>query len=278
MAYRIRLGQRSRPGTRPRPAPSQTRISRERVERYYRQIAPFYDAELADRGDEAFWQTIASEHRGGRALELGVGSGRVTALLAPSLGEVVGLDLSSEMLDQAHTRLAGCPNVRLLRADMRALPFRHHVDLIVAADDPFSHLLDDQDRAQTLHGVARRLTPGGRLVLDALWLSPAVEATTARPGGCVNTRSIQLDGQSVRVVEAWSSQPGSRRCQARYEYHQPGRAPVIAAFEARAWSPDELARSLDVAGLKLTAVWGSYDRVPWRADTATALIVTATLA
>src|SRR5688572_29623472 len=108
--------------------------SRADVEAYYRDVAPFYDAELTDRDDLAFWREVGAEHRGGRILELGAGSGRVTAALAPFARELVAIDLSPELLGLARSRVAASPRVHLVRADMRTLAFCQPFDLIVAAN------------------------------------------------------------------------------------------------------------------------------------------------
>ena len=109
------------------------------VVEYYREIAPFYDAELRDRDDLGFWRGIARRHRGGRILEIGAGTGRVTETLAPAARALIAVDLSPEMLRLARARLTGRSNVQLVRADMRELPFgvcsEALFDLIVAADD-----------------------------------------------------------------------------------------------------------------------------------------------
>jgi SAM-dependent methyltransferase len=257
-----------------RDVPTHDRLQGQ-VASYYRRIAPFYDAELAERGDECFWQEVGAAHRGARVLDLGCGSGRATALLAPAATEVVGIDLSPELLDRARVRLASCSNVRLVRADMREFAFGQGFDLIVAANDPFSHLLADADRARTLDLVARHLAPGGRFVLDALWLPPAAEAAMAHLDGRVQLRACSLDGQTLRIVETWRQGVDSGRCQARYEYHLPDREPVVAAFEARAWSPVDLTDALCAAGLKVVDRWGDYDRSPWDESTSNHLIVTA---
>lgn len=59
------------------------------VEAYYRTIAAFYDAELADRRDLDLWRWIAERRRGGRHVDLGCGSGRVTAVLAMAVRELI---------------------------------------------------------------------------------------------------------------------------------------------------------------------------------------------
>ena len=63
------------------------------VRDYYRRILPFYDLELADRGDGELWAWAASAPPGCRVLELGAGTGRATAFLARTAGRVVALEL-----------------------------------------------------------------------------------------------------------------------------------------------------------------------------------------
>jgi len=250
--------------------------TRDEVEAYYRDVAPFYDAETADRDDLDFWRGIAASRRGGRFLELGAGSGRVTAALAPHAGALLAIDLSPDLMGLARERLAPWPRVHLVRADMRALAFRAPFDLIVAADDPFSHLLDDDDRDRTLRGVARHLAPGGRFILDALWLSPAEASAVGSAGGRVHERTTSWHGQRLRVVERWARQGAlGQCCHARYEYRRAGRPPVIAEFDARDWSPEDLSGRFARAGLAIARVWGSYRRAAWDPQTSAQLIVEA---
>jgi SAM-dependent methyltransferase len=246
------------------------------VEAYYRAIAPFYDAEHADREDLDFWRQTGAAHRGGRYLELGAGSGQVTAVLAPAARELVAIDLSPDLLRLAQVRLAAWPGVHLVLADMLNLAFRAPFDLIVAANDPFSHLVEPGDRDRALSIVARHLAPGGHFVLDALWLSPREAAAVARAGGRVRRRTISMNGQRLGVFERWQ-RPGRRGrcCQAHYEYRREGRPPVVADFEARDWSPVELHERLARARLTIVQTWGSYQRAPWDPSTSSQLIVMA---
>src|SRR5678809_152948 len=63
--------------------------------------APFYDWENArtlGRRDVPFWRGVAL-HNGGRVLELGSGTGRISLPLARAGVRVVGIDRSAPMLD-----------------------------------------------------------------------------------------------------------------------------------------------------------------------------------
>jgi SAM-dependent methyltransferase len=267
------------PPATPEPADDSLPENAERgaTEAYYRDVAPFYDADLTARGDLAFWQAVAEAHRGRRVLELGAGTGRVTEVLAPAAGMLIALDLSPELLARARSRLGGFPHAHLLRGDMLTLAFREPFDLIVAANDPFSHIVDSAERDQVLAGVARSLAPGGQFVLDALWLSPAADGAVSACGGRVERRTRSLHGQRVGVVEHWErTSRREHRCNATYAYFRPGREPVVAEFAARDWTPIELLARLGRAGLAATDLWGDYCGSRWAAETSSQLIVCAT--
>jgi SAM-dependent methyltransferase len=202
-------------------------------------------------------------------LELGCGSGRVTGWLAGGARRVVALDLCRELLARARARLAG-EHVRLIQADLRSLALRARFDLIVAANDPWSHLCRPADRRRALQRVAEHLAPCGRFVLEALWFPPAERPELETRQG--RQRTTQLaDGLSVH--QRWRLQPGSNRCLARYEYRRHGRPLTSASFDGRAWTPAELDTLFAQAGLQLEARWGDFDRRPWDETSSPRLLV-----
>lgn len=242
----------------------------EEVRDYYHHILPFFEEELADRGDGDFWIWAAGTPPGSRVLELGAGTGRATAFLARAAGKVVALELSPEMLAVARQRLAGFPNVALLAADMRRAGLFDCFDLVVAVNDPFVHLLKDADRDRAFATAARSLGPGGRFLLDAAWLSPSRRETAAGPEGLV----IERCGRgSLTVRETWRCDAATRVCSTRFEYHLPDRPLERASFDARLWSLDEIEERAWTAGLVVTRLWGDYDRRPWDRESSPRLIV-----
>lgn len=239
------------------------------VRDYYREILPFYDLELADRGDGGLWAWAAGAPPGCRVLELGAGTGRATVALARTAGQVVALELALEMIAAAHRKLAGCSNIRLVAADMRWSPLASRFDLVAAIDDPFVHLTADEDRERAFSTAAGHLVPGGRFLLDAAWFSPDQRHAAGRPAGLVKEHSGQ-GGLSVR--ETWRCDPTDRRCTARYEYFVQGRRVREASFPARLWSREELEHRARAAGLQIAHLWGDYDRRPWDRTTSPRLI------
>ena len=252
-------------------APSETEIeqsSQEEVRDYYHRILPFFEEELRGRGDEAFWTRLAGEPPGCRVLEIGAGTGRATEFLASAASRVVAFDLSPELIAQARRRLAGLSHVACLAADMRDIALGACFDLVVAVDDPFVHLTEDGDRDRALAAVARHLAPGGRFVLEAAWFPPEDRQEAA--GELVRERSTE--NSSLRVRETWRCDPATRLCTARFEYRRHGRLEGQASFPGRLWSVEELEARARDAGLRLTHLWGDYDRSPWERSTSPRLL------
>lgn len=243
------------------------------VQEYYRTIAPFYDAELKERGDEAFWSGLGRSCAGGWVLELGAGSGRVSRLLAHGGGRVVAVDISPEMLRLLREKTRGSDAIWPVLADMRRLALRRHFDVVVAADDPFSHLTDAAERQEALRRAAEHLRPGGRFVLDALWLSPARERE--RTQGQSADHSSEIGDRTLRVHEHWQCDPRTHCCQAEYAYAVGERQVAVAEFAARYWTEDEVRSRLSEAGLWIEQWWGGYNQEPWDPSTSEHLVVVA---
>jgi len=96
--------------------------------------------------------------KGARLLEIGCGTGHNLAMLS-EFGEVDALELDAIARAVAEKRL-GRPVMGAPLPELRGVP-EHHYDL-VAALDVIEHI--DDDRA-ALASIARRLKPGGRLVI-----------------------------------------------------------------------------------------------------------------
>ena len=233
------------------------------VQRYYRAVAPFMTAELANRGDAALWGAVGRRFQRGRILEIGCGGGRVTAMLAEAGAEVVGIDLSPELLAQARRTRA-----LLILADVRHLALRARFDAIVAPDDPFSHLTNSVDRQAALDAIAAHLAPRGVFVLDALWFPSGAS-------GKLKDHDVVQDGGQVHVTERWRCNPRTHRCSTDYAYQSSAGQLTEAHFEARYWTASELAERCSRSGLRITNRWGGYAGEPWDERRSERLVIEA---
>lgn len=109
-------------------------------------------------------------------LDVATGTGNAAFALAPFVAEVVGLDVSEQMLEQARKRGTDeqIGNVRFQVGDAENIPFdAGRFSLVIARHAP--HHFRDAD--QFLREVRRVLTPGGRFVMvDQISTSAEIQA------------------------------------------------------------------------------------------------------
>ncbi len=112
--------------------------------------------------EEAWLRDFGDELRGGRILDIGVGGGRTTIVLAPIASTYVGVDYSTNLVDAARER---CPGVDIRQADARDLSDFDAAEFDVAVFS-FNGLdsVGHQDRLRILREVHRVLAPGGLFV------------------------------------------------------------------------------------------------------------------
>jgi SAM-dependent methyltransferase len=99
-----------------------------------------------------------------RVLDIGTGAGHTALAVAPRVAEVVGGDITEEMLEQARTlaRQRSITNVRFELADACALPYPD-ASFDVVTNRQSAHHYPDVQRG--IRETARVLRPGGRFLL-----------------------------------------------------------------------------------------------------------------
>lgn len=100
-------------------------------------------------------------------VDLACGTGSVTALLAKQGLQVVGVDLSEEMLTVAAQKAQGLsPAPWFVRQDLSRLRLPRGVDLAVCALDSLDYITEPKACAQAIERVYRALNPGGIFIFD----------------------------------------------------------------------------------------------------------------
>ena len=132
-------------------------------------LPELYDEQyLRYRDDLGFYLRLAEDY-GGPVLELGAGTGRVTAALARAGAEVVGVELSAKMLEKARARLAEAnllERVTLKQGDMRDMRLEQTFPVIIAPFNTLMHAYTLADQDVTLQTVRHHLAPGGVFACD----------------------------------------------------------------------------------------------------------------
>lgn len=239
------------------------------------EYAPFYDWENArtvGRRDVRFWQDLA-RRIGGRVLELGCGTGRLSLPVGRTGVRFVGVDRSAAMIARARRRIRRArlsDRVSLVRGDIRALPFRPpaRFDLVMAAYGVLQSLVREADLSATLASVADVIAPGGLFGVDLvpdvpIWAEYRNRVRfrgRRRAGGAHVTliESVRQDRARRLTIfdQEYLERSGARRTRRRF------------SLVFRTLSVRQMTRRLERAGFRVTAVLGDYNGEPWdpRAD------------
>lgn len=142
-------------------------------------VSPIAGVALYSLGREDLLQQATAEviehlrnedllHRDRCALEIGCGSGRFVAALAPELSRVVGVDVSANMLAHARQRCALHANVEFLQGDGRrfqSLPSASFDFALAINSFPYLVTAGDDVTRSNLADARRVLRPKGRLLI-----------------------------------------------------------------------------------------------------------------
>jgi SAM-dependent methyltransferase len=237
------------------------------------EYAPFYDWENAQtvaRRDVAFWRRLASA-QAGRVLELGCGTGRISVPVARDGVDLVGIDRSEPMLRRAAQRLRRIrgANARLVRGDIRALPFRRRSGfaLVMAPYGILQSLTRERDLRDALESVRRVLCPGGLFGIDLVPDLPrwseyvgrkSLSGATGRGTHLTLFESVRQDRRRRLTIfdQEYVVGRGSRRRAHRF------------SLTFRTLSVQQMTHRLEESGFRIHAVLGDYHGGPWddRAD------------
>jgi trans-aconitate methyltransferase len=124
-----------------------------------------WDAELYDAKHAFVWEKARGllewlvPRDGERILDLGCGTGQLSAEIAARGASVVGIDRSPEMVAEARKKF---PALRFEVCDARALPFTQEFDVVFS--NAALHWIRQAE--EVVAGISRALKPGGRFVAE----------------------------------------------------------------------------------------------------------------
>ena len=138
----------------------------------YHQLAASYDRLTGDVDYEAtaafYFEILAREGLQPRtAVDLACGTGSIAAILARKGLEVLGVDLSEEMLTVAQQKTQDMENPpRFICQPLQELWLPRGVDLAVCALDSLDYITDPEDCREAIRRIYKSLNPGGIFIFD----------------------------------------------------------------------------------------------------------------
>jgi SAM-dependent methyltransferase len=108
---------------------------------------------------------LAGEAGNGRALEFGIGTGRVALPLSSRGIEVHGIDISSDMIDQLRSK-PDSERIGTTVGDFATATVPGEFSLVYVVFNSISNLLEQSEWVETFRNAARHLIHGGCFVME----------------------------------------------------------------------------------------------------------------
>ncbi len=189
-----------------------------------------------------------------RILDLACGSGRHSRQFAELGFDLYSLDLSWVLL-RSLTSLEPPPLVKLLRGDMRNLPFQSSVfDLALSLFTSFGYFEKEGEDLSVLQEAADTLKIGGRFVLDFL-------NADAVKGSLLPEEQVSLKDSQVLIQRCLN--PARNRIEKHIRIFSTARGPREYLESVRLYTCADLRELLSQAGLNTDQIYGDYNGAPF---------------
>ena len=117
-------------------------------------------------GEYLLDRLLESGIRDGLILDLGCGTGKMTRFLAKAGYDMIGLDVSQEMLGIAAEKESEGKPILYLNQDMREFELYGTVRAVVSVCDALNYLTEQEDLLRVFRLVNNYLDPGGIFIFD----------------------------------------------------------------------------------------------------------------
>jgi ubiquinone/menaquinone biosynthesis C-methylase UbiE len=218
----------------------------------YLELYPHRDLQSARR--EAAFALARLDDDPTPLLDLCCGSGRHSLRFAEKGLASIGLDYSLPLLELARAR---GPALRLVRGDMRTLPFADGAfRSVVNFFTSFGYFLRETDNVAVVTEIERVLAPGGRFLCDTF----GRDYVLAR---LIERESRSTGEREYRIRRWWN--PDTRRVEKQIQVRRGGSTATFRE-SVRAYTAEELTAMLRGAGLAVEATWGDFEGGPAGGD------------
>ena len=230
----------------------------------YKMVYPHRNEEEAKEQVEFLMRHISLPD-GAKVLDLCCGCGRHAVELKQRGYDVVGLDLSEELLELACSRASECgEDIEFIRGDMREIPYEDHFDLIVNFFTSFGYFAEDAENQSVLLAIAKALKPGGKFLMD--YMNPENVARN------LVARDEKDIAQGIHVVQERWIDKSPRRINKKITLIKEDEESIYRE-SVRMYSHEEMVKMLSGANLELLETYGDFADSEYNQDSARMVLI-----
>ena len=228
----------------------------------------YFDQQVAERYDDPKWDMMSPEKidpvvdflveegRGGKALEFGIGTGRIALPLTARNVEVSGIDLSRPMVDQMLAQPGG-DDIEVVIGDFATTRIPGTFSVVYLVFNTIMNLTTQAEQVACFRNAAEHLEIGGRFVIevgvpDLRKLPPGQTSVVFRAddsGWGVDEYDVANQGMTSHHLEKFDG--GIRQFSVPFRYVWPSELDLMAAM----------------AGMTLSGRYAGWDREPFTSET-----------
>jgi len=225
-------------------------------ETYGERVAGVYDEWYSEHDPHAI-DALADLAGRGKALELGIGTGRIAVPLAASGVDVQGIDAAESMISRLRSKPGG-ERIKVTPGNFAEVPVDEKFSLVYIVFNTFFALSSQEEQVQCFRNVAAHLAPGGCFVIEAF-----VPDVTRFTGGQVNwATKVTVDEVQLDVGQ---HDPATQRVISQKVVITDGSVRLYPVQIRYCW-PSELDLMAQLAGLRLRERWSNWKREPFTSD------------
>jgi len=190
---------------------------------------------------------------GGLVLDLACGTGTMAFLMAQKGYELIGVDMSADMLSEAYVQMQEKGlHILFLNQDMRTLDLYGTVDAAYSSCDSFNYMLTPDDFEKALKNVALYLNSDGVFIFDL-----KTESKYRELGD--NTYYDDIDSASYIWKNTYNADTGINEYQVQFFSQQGGDSVTFTETHLqRSYSIETVTALAQQAGFEVVSVLDGY--------------------
>ncbi|MGC1472441.1 MAG: class I SAM-dependent methyltransferase [Psychroserpens sp.] len=226
--------------------------------------ANIYDGLNTNMADLQFYKRWLPKNKTGRILELCCGTGRLTIPIAKDGYDIVGVDYTTSMLEQAKVKASEEKvDIEFIEADIRFLDLQEKFDVILIPFNSIHHLYSNKDLFKALKVVKKHLKADGSFLFDCF--NPNMTYVIENENKLQDiSKYTTKDGRDIVIKQNMHYEHASQINRIEWHYYINGAFDSIQNLDMRLYFPQELDAYLKLSHFNVIHKFGSFDELEFQ--------------